>query len=99
MRPGLAHLSHDDTVICRCEDITAREINNSLSCGAIDLHQVKLQTRCGMGYCQGRMCNVLTAPIIAGQTGRPLSALKPYTARPPVQPISLGELAAGNAVK
>jgi hypothetical protein len=45
------------------------------------------------------MCNVLTAPIIAGQTGRPLSALKPYTARPPVQPISLGELAAGNAVK
>ncbi len=99
MRPGLAHLSHDDTVICRCEDITAREINNSLSCGAIDLHQVKLQTRCGMGYCQGRMCNVLTAPIIAGQTGRPLSALKPYTARPPVQPISLGELAAGNCVK
>jgi thioredoxin reductase/bacterioferritin-associated ferredoxin len=94
-RPGLAHLTRDDTVICRCEEVRAREIRDSLSKGAIDLHQVKLHTRTGMGYCQGRICSALTAPIIARQTGRPLSEMKPYTTRPPIQPISLGELAAG----
>ena len=92
-RPGLAHLTRDDTVVCRCEEVRAREIKDSLTRGAIDPHQVKLQTRTGMGYCQGRICSVLTAPIIARQTGRPLSAMKPYTTRPPIQPISLGELA------
>jgi len=92
-RPELAHLTRDDTVICRCEKVSTRKIKDSLSNGAIDLHQVKLQTRCGMGHCQGRICNSLAAPIITRQTGRPLSALKPYTARPPIQPISLGELA------
>jgi hypothetical protein len=94
-RPGLAHLTRDDTVICRCEEVRAREIKDSLSNGAIDPHQVKLQSRAGMGYCQGRICSALIAPIIARQTGRPLSAMKPYTTRPPIQPISLGELAAG----
>jgi thioredoxin reductase/bacterioferritin-associated ferredoxin len=93
-RPGLAHLMRDDTVICRCEEVRAREIRDSLSNGAIDPHQVKLQTRTGMGYCQGRICSALTAPIIARETGRPLSAMKPFTTRPPIQPISLGELAA-----
>ena len=94
-RPGLAHLIRDDTVICRCEEVRAREIKDCLSNGAIDPHQVKLQTRAGMGYCQGRICSPLTAPLIARQTGRPLSAMKPFTTRPPMQPISLGELAAG----
>jgi len=94
-RPGLAHLVRDDTVICRCEEIRAREIGNIASEGALDPHQVKLQTRAGMGYCQGRICSSLTAPIIAHASGRPLSTMKPFTTRPPIQPISLGELAAG----
>jgi thioredoxin reductase len=93
-RPGLAHLTRDDTVICRCEEVPAGEIKNSLSKGAIDPHQVKLQTRAGMGRCQGRICSALIAPMIARQTGRPLRTMKPYTTRPPIQPISLGELAA-----
>jgi len=94
-RTGLAHLMRDDTVICRCEDVRAGDIKKCLSKGASDLHQVKLQTRVGMGYCQGRVCSALATPIIARQTGRPLEAMKPYTTRPPIQPISLGELAAG----
>jgi bacterioferritin-associated ferredoxin len=93
-RDGLTRLTREDTVICRCEEIRTREIRDSLSNGAIDPHQLKLQTRTGMGYCQGRICSVLAAPIIARQTGRPLNAMTPYTTRPPIQPITLGELVA-----
>jgi len=94
-RPGLARLMRDDTVICRCEEVRTSEIKDSLENGARDPHQVKLQTRTGMGYCQGRICSALTAEIISRQTGKPVSSMQPYTTRPPIQPISLGELAAG----
>ncbi len=89
---GLAHLVRNDTVICRCEEVRAKAISEVISTGAGDLHQVKLQTRAGMGYCQGRICNSLIAPIISAQTGRPLDRITPFTTRPPLQPLTLGAL-------
>lgn len=93
--PGLDRLTRDETVVCRCEEVQAGKIAESLTNGAHDLHQVKLSTRAGMGHCQGRICSPLIAPIISRQTGRPLSAAEPFTTRPPIQPVSLGALAAG----
>lgn len=47
----LRELPSDRTIVCRCEDV---------SLGALRPHQswraAKLQTRCGMGPCQGRIC-------------------------------------------
>ncbi len=39
-------------VVCRCEDVTWQEIKSH-----DDLRSAKLQTRCGMGSCQGRVCH------------------------------------------
>ena len=89
---GLPHLVRDDTVICRCEEIRTSAVSEVIGAGAVDLHQAKLQTRAGMGYCQGRVCNSLVAPLIAAQTGQPLDKLFPYTTRPPLQPITLGAM-------
>ncbi|MFI9803264.1 FAD-dependent oxidoreductase [Streptomyces sp. NPDC052301] len=77
----------DDTVVCRCEDVTAgalREAADGL--GASDLRSVKLLTRAGMGWCQGRMC----APAVAALTGCPLTPGR----RPFARPVPLGVLAA-----
>lgn len=77
----------DDTVVCRCEEVTAGEVRGAVgSLGAGDLRTVKLLTRAGMGWCQGRMC----APAVAGLSGCPLTAGR----RPFARPVPLGVLAA-----
>ena len=88
-RPGLAHLMRDDTVLCRCEEVRSQAVKDVISAGAVDLHQVKLRSRAGMGNCQGRTCSSLVAPLIAAQTGQALGKLSPCTTRPPLQPIPL----------
>ncbi len=97
-RPGLTTLAKDDTLLCRCEEVTYGQVKQALADGAADLHQVKLHTRAGMGYCQSRFCSVLIAPLIAQATGQSLSELHPFTVRPPISPIPLRVLATGAPV-
>ncbi|MHB8644624.1 MAG: (2Fe-2S)-binding protein [Thermomicrobiales bacterium] len=79
--------------VCRCEEITATAIAAAVGEGATTLNDVKRRTRAGMGMCQGRWCGHAIAALVAAETGQPLSALAPMTARPPVQPVALGVLA------
>ncbi|MFG2558813.1 NAD(P)/FAD-dependent oxidoreductase [Streptomyces sp. NPDC048496] len=47
----------DDTEVCRCEEATAGRIRAACEeLGAGDTRTVKLLTRAGMGWCQGRTC-------------------------------------------
>jgi NAD(P)H-nitrite reductase large subunit len=93
-RMGLHELAVDDTVICRCEEITLGEIKTAISGGALDINEIKRATRIGMGRCQGRMCGPVISELLVGQPisqGRVDSHLR---VRPPVKPIPLGNLAA-----
>jgi D-hydroxyproline dehydrogenase subunit alpha len=94
-RPGLTKIAKDDTLLCRCEEITLGQVREAIANGATDVNQVKLVTRAGMGYCQSRFCSVLIAPHVAAATGQNLSDLIPFTVRPPIQPIPLRVLATG----
>ncbi|MFE8955798.1 NAD(P)/FAD-dependent oxidoreductase [Streptomyces althioticus] len=76
----------DDTVICRCEEVTAGAVREALTLGAGDTRTVKLLTRAGMGWCQGRMC----ASGVAAVTGLPPAPAR----RPFARPVPLGVLAA-----
>ena len=60
----------DDTVMCRCEDVRWRAVRDALDHGAGDLRAVKGTTRCGMGYCQGRMCGPALQLAVRALTGR-----------------------------
>lgn len=76
----------DDTVVCRCEEVTGGEIRAAVAeLGAGDVRTVKLLTRAGMGWCQGRMCE----PAVAGLTGCEQQAARRLLARP----VPLGVLA------
>jgi NADPH-dependent 2,4-dienoyl-CoA reductase/sulfur reductase-like enzyme len=81
----------DDTVVCRCEEVTGGAIREAVTeLGAGDLRTVKLLTRAGMGWCQGRMCG----PAVAGLAGCELTPSR----RPFARPVPLGVLAhAGEA--
>ncbi|MDX3520792.1 FAD-dependent oxidoreductase [Streptomyces scabiei] len=76
----------DATVVCRCEEVTAGAVREAVGeLGAGDVRTVKLLTRAGMGWCQGRMCE----PAVAGIAGCPRTA----TRRPLARPVPLGVLA------
>src|SRR5690606_26937483 len=62
---GLVSLLKDDTIICRCEEISLAEVKEAIRNGARSIGEVKMLTRTGMGNCQGRMCEHSVAAIIA----------------------------------
>jgi NADPH-dependent 2,4-dienoyl-CoA reductase/sulfur reductase-like enzyme len=81
-----------DTVVCRCEEVTVAEIDAAIGDGARDARSVKLLSRSGMGWCQGRECGYATACLTAYRTGQPLD-LDSGAGRPVAAPIPLGVLA------
>lgn len=81
------------TIICRCEEITAGQIRDAVDLGAPGPNQVKSYLRSGMGPCQGRVCGLAVAEIIAAQQNEPLAAVEYYRIRPPLKPLALSELA------
>ncbi len=85
----LGDLLTDDTVLCRCEEITVGEIRRAVAEGAETLNAVRMVTRAGMGRCQGRMCGGPVSELIARELGRPVEALGQVTPRPPVVPVPL----------
>jgi NADPH-dependent 2,4-dienoyl-CoA reductase/sulfur reductase-like enzyme len=81
-----------DTVVCRCEEVTVAEIDAAIGSGARDGRSVKLLSRSGMGWCQGRECGYATACLTAHRTGQ-APDLASGGNRPVATPVPLGLLA------
>ena len=79
LRPELRALADDDTIVCRCEDVTHGELRVHDS-----WRGAKLQTRCGMGPCQGRVC---------GGVAGVLYGWRPEAVRVPIVPARAGSIA------
>lgn len=84
----------DETIVCRCEEVTAGELRRVAGLGCPGPNQAKAFTRCGMGPCQGRMCGLAASAILAAAAGRPTAEAGHMRIRPPIKPITVGELAA-----
>ena len=84
----------DETIVCRCEEVTAGALRHTVSLGCLGPNQLKSFTRCGMGPCQGRMCGLTAAEVIAAARGLPVAEIGYYRLRFPIKPLTLGELAA-----
>ncbi|RWO60808.1 MAG: FAD-dependent oxidoreductase [Mesorhizobium sp.] len=85
--------TREDTVICRCEEITAGEITDLAAAGCVGPNQAKFFTRCGMGPCQGRNCGLTVTELFAHATGKSPSEVGYYTIRSPIRPLPLAALA------
>jgi NADPH-dependent 2,4-dienoyl-CoA reductase/sulfur reductase-like enzyme len=83
----------DETVVCRCEAVTAGDIRSAVQLGAPGPNQVKAFTRCGMGPCQGRLCGPVAAAIIANMQARPIAEIGTFRPRAPYKPLTVGALA------
>jgi thioredoxin reductase/bacterioferritin-associated ferredoxin len=82
-----------DTIVCRCEEVTAQQVVDNVRIGCTGPNQLKSFLRCGMGPCQGRMCGLTVTELIAETRGVAPAEVGYYRLRPPVKPIALAELA------
>jgi NADPH-dependent 2,4-dienoyl-CoA reductase/sulfur reductase-like enzyme len=82
LRQELRELCDDNTVVCRCEDVPYGRVH-----GLSNWREAKLQTRCGMGACQGRTCGASTEFVFGWKT---------VHSRPPAFPTRVGTLIAGH---
>jgi len=80
LRAELKTLARPDTLVCRCEDVPLHRIR---ACSG--WRDAKLDTRCGMGPCQGRVC---------GGALEFLLGWKPDSVRPPLTPVRAASLSA-----
>jgi len=84
----------DETILCRCEEVTAGKVREFADLGCLGPNQAKAFGRPGMGPCQGRYCGLTVASVIAARRGVPVEEVGYYRIRPPLKPVTLGELAA-----
>ena len=80
----------DNTLVCRCEDITLAEIRRVIADGCRTIDEIKRVTRAGMGPCQGRTCRLLIAQELSRHYDIPMEEIIMPTFRPPVKPVKLG---------
>jgi len=85
--------ANNETIVCRCEEVTAGEIRQAVRDGHDNTNQVKFFTRCGMGACQGRQCSNAVAHIVADESGKTVKDMGHFRGRPPVSPLTLEQLA------
>ena len=79
LRSRLKSLADDNTIVCRCEDVSYHDVKQYT-----DWRSAKLHTRCGMGPCQGRVCGTATTFLFGwGQD----------SVRPPVTPARIASFA------
>ena len=93
LKPGVYEQITDDTLVCRCEEVTAGQIREAATAWGADVNFVKGITRCGMGYCQGRVCGGLVEELTARAVGRTREQVGSFHVRPPLKPVRVSELA------
>ena len=84
----------EDTVVCRCENLTVGDIRQMVKEGIKEVNEIKSISRAGMGPCQGRMCGPAVAEIVAAETSATPDRAGLVNVRPPLKPVPLEEVAA-----
>lgn len=82
----------DQTIICRCEEVSLEDIQQTANRYNCSAREVKLRTRAGMGYCGGRTCRPAVDAVLEAVTGERASHDIPLKVQPPVRPVSLSVL-------
>jgi NADPH-dependent 2,4-dienoyl-CoA reductase/sulfur reductase-like enzyme len=80
----------DETILCRCEGVTAGEFRRTArALDADEINRAKAFSRCGMGRCQGRVCGPAAAVVLATALNLPPERAGRLRGQPPVKPIPM----------
>lgn len=81
-----------DVVICRCEEVSLKDIEETFDTYNCSAREVKMRTRAAMGYCGGRICRPEVDAVLEEVTGDEPGNDIPLKVQPPVRPVSLNIL-------
>lgn len=85
----------DSVIICRCEDVTVRDVEAAIAKGAYTPNDIKRLTRCGSGICQAKVCSDLMVEIIHEKTGKAYGDIGIHRPRMPIRPVAFSTLLTG----
>ena len=83
---------NQDNMICRCEEVSEKEIREAIRNGCRSISEVKRWTRAGMGICQGLTCTRLVERILCEELKISPAELEKRSVRQPLRPVSLSSL-------
>ena len=92
MPPESVFQPADDTIVCRCEEVSAGAIRQYAALVCDGPNRTKVYGRCGMGPCQGRYCGLTVTEILAAENNKTQDAVGSFRVRAPVKPVTLSEL-------
>ena len=93
VRPGIFELTTAATIVCRCEDAVRGQITDAARAGYTLVGPMKMNTRIGMGLCQGRTCTFALQHIMAAEAGIDVSEVGVPSNRTPLRPIPIADAA------
>ena len=82
----------DETIVCRCENVTAGAIREAALRSAGEANRTKALSRLGMGRCQGRYCELAGAEVIAGAAGCETPEVGRLRPQAPIRPVPIGAM-------
>ena len=85
--PGLFALAQDNTIVCRCEDVTMAEVKAASELYGSDLRSIKMATRAGMGPCQARICHRIVGGLLKEHCAGVESPVPCPSVQVPVKPV------------
>ncbi len=96
-QPLLQYVNHvaDDTIVCRCEHVTAGEIRECIRKGYRDINEIKTVTRACMGACGAKTCASMIHRIFT-EEGVPYDKVTDPSRRPIFIEVPLGTFAGEN---
>lgn len=74
----------EDVIICRCHDITEKDVRDAIHDGFDDIELLRRYLHLGMGTCQGRVCINMVQRILKQETGKSMDDIGFPTVRPPI---------------
>ena len=82
-------MNKKDIIICRCEDVTLKDIESIMNEGYTSFEEIKRILRVGMGPCQGNTCGQLLQREISKFLNVSLDEVETHKVRPLISGVKL----------
>lgn len=80
----------DATTVCRCEGIDAGTLRQLYAkAEPPEVNRQKALSRVGLGRCQGRVCGLAAAELLARFAGKPVESAGRMRSQPPIKPLAI----------